>query len=167
MANSLRGLYESDVLIAPCNSFTGFVFQADYNEKMVSYMIMPNPLCAWKAEMTGAELKKLVMAYVEGTNGGIKPFNRGSLPTVSGISIEVNETDGQYTLNGVLKDGKELSDDANLKVTCLDIPNNFKEYLEDDTYEFVQEEDRVRVAWTAYIKDGGTLDEPEKYIKLK
>lgn len=42
--------------------------------------------------MTGAELKKLVKDYVEGTTGGIKPFNRGSLTTVSGISIEVSET---------------------------------------------------------------------------
>lgn len=167
MANSLRGFYGSDVLIAPCNSFTGSVFQADYNEKMVGYMIMPNPLCAWKADMTGAELKKLVKAYVEGTSGGIKPFNRGSLPTVSGIMIEVSEADGQYTLNRVLKDGKELSDDVKLTVTCLDIPANFNGYLEDDTYAFTQEEDRVRMAWTAYIKEGGTLAEPEKYIKVK
>jgi raffinose/stachyose/melibiose transport system substrate-binding protein len=90
--SSLRGLYGSDVFIARCNSFIGSVFKADYNEKMIGHMIMPNPLCAWKAEMTGAELKKLVKDYVEGTTGGIKPFNRGSLPTVSGISIEVSET---------------------------------------------------------------------------
>lgn len=167
MANSLRGFYESDVLIAACNSFTGSVFKADYDEKMVSFMIMPNPLCAWKAQMTGATLKDLVRSYVEGGKGGIVPFNRGSLPTVSGISIEVSESDGKYKLLRVLKDGKELADDAMLQVTCLDIPANFNGYLESNNYEFEQEEDRVRVAWTGYIKGGGTLAEPEKYIKLK
>ena len=54
MANTLRGFYGSDVLVAPANSFTGSVFKADYTEKMVDYMIIPNPLCAWQSEMTGA-----------------------------------------------------------------------------------------------------------------
>lgn len=40
MANSLRGVYGSDVLIATCNSFTGSVFQADYTEKMLGCMIL-------------------------------------------------------------------------------------------------------------------------------
>lgn len=167
MANSLRSFYGSDVLVAPCNSFTGSVFKADYSEKMVGYMIMPNPLCAWQSEMTGAQLKELVRAYVEGYEGGITPFNRGSLPTVSGISIEVKEADGKYTLVSVLKDGKELNDDDTFKVTCLDITASFNTFLEDETLVFEKEEDRVRPVWTAYIKDGGTLAEPEKYITVK
>lgn len=167
MANSLRNFYGSDVLVAPCNSFTGSVFKADYTEKMVGYMIMPNPICAWQSEMTGAQLKELVRKYVEGYEGGITPFNRGSLPTVSGISIEVNEEEGKYTLMRVLKDGKELSDDETFKVTCLDIPANFNTFLEDESLVFEKEEDRVRPAWTAYIKDGGTLAQPENYITVK
>lgn len=167
MANTLRGFYGSDVLVAPANSFTGFVFKADYTEKMVGYMIMPNPLCAWQSEMTGTQLKELVRAYVEGYEGGIAPFNRGSLPIVSGLSIEVKEADKKYTLLRVLKDGKELGDDNTFKVTCLDVLASFNTFLEDESLVFEKEEDRVRVAWTAYIKDGGTLAEPEKYITLK
>lgn len=167
MANTLRGFYGSDVLVAPANSFTGSVFKADYTEKMVNYMIMPNPLCAWQSEMTGAQMKELVRAYVEGYEGGITPFNRGSLPTVSGLSIEVKEADKKYTLLRILKDGKELGDDDTFKVTCLDIPASFNTLLEDESRVFEQEEDRVRTAWTAYMKDGGTLAEPEKYITLQ
>ena len=167
MANSLRGFYGSDVLVAPCNSFTGSVFKADYTDKMVGYMIMPNPLCAWQSEMTGAQLKELVRKYVEGYEGGITPFNRGSLPTVSGISMEVKEADGKYTLMRVLKDGKELGDEDTIKVTCLELTASFNTILEDESLVFEKEEDRVRPAWTAYIKDGGTLAEPEKYITVK
>ena len=167
MANTLRGFYGSDVLIAPANSFTGSVFKADYTEKMTGYMIMPNPLCAWQSEMTDAQLKELVRAYVEGYEGGITPFNKGSLPTVSGISVEVREDDGKYTLQRVLKEGRELGDDDTYKVTCLDIPSSFNTLLEDESRVFVQEEDRVRVAWTSYIKVGGTLAEPDHYMTLK
>ena len=59
MANTLRGLYGTDVLLATANSFTGSVLQADYTEKMAASMIMPNGLRAYQRTMTGAELRRL------------------------------------------------------------------------------------------------------------
>lgn len=159
MANSLRGFYGSDVLIAPAYSFTGSVFQADYTEKMVGNMIMPNPLETWHCEMNGAELKEYIRASVEGIEGGFTPFNRGSLPTVSGVSIEVKEADGTYTLSRVLKDGKEIRDEDTFKVTCLNISKYMEPFMSDENNVFDLEEDRVKLAWTAYIKDGGTIAE--------
>lgn len=117
--------------------------------------------------MNGAGLKELIRAYVEGYEGGITPFNRGALPTVSGLSIEVKEADGKYTLLRVLRDGKEIGDEDTFKVTCLNIPSYFTLFTEDESRVFEKEDDRVKVAWTAYIKDGGTLAEPENYITLK
>ena len=58
MANTLRSIYGTDVLIAEGSSFTGSVLQADYTEKMAGYMIMPNGLLAYQREMSGAELKE-------------------------------------------------------------------------------------------------------------
>ena len=89
MANTLRGVYDTDVLIAAANSFTGSVLAADYTENMAASMIMPNDLRAYRRTMTGAELTETVRAFVEGCEGGFTPFNRGSLPVVSGIAIEV------------------------------------------------------------------------------
>ena len=154
------------MLVAPAYSFTGSVFKADYTEKMVGNMVTPNPLCAWQSEMTGAQLKELVRAYVEGYEDGVTPFNRGSLPIVSGMSIEVREADGKYTLMRVLRDGREVGDEDTFKVTCLNISANFSAFLEDESRVFEKEEDRVRAAWTAYIKDGGRLAEPTNYITL-
>ena len=98
MANTLRGVYDTDVLIAAANSFTGSVLAADYTEKMAASMIMPNSLLAYQRTMNGAELTETVRAFVEGCEGGFTPFNRGSLPVVSGIAIEVKEEDGGFTL---------------------------------------------------------------------
>ena len=109
MANTLRGIYGTDVLIATGNSFTGNVLKAGYTEKMAGDMIMPNSLSAYSSKMSGAELKETVKNFVEGYEGGFIPFNRGSLPVVSGISVEVKETDDGYTLSKVTKDGKQSS----------------------------------------------------------
>lgn len=175
MANTLREHYGSDVLIAPAYSFTGSVMNAEYTEQMAGYMIMPNALEAWQREMTGAELKAFLKISVEGTGSTgrvFAPFNRSSLPTVSGISIEVSEQDGKYTLDKVLAHGKEISDTAIYTVTCL----NSKGYLQDMTPYLYPEEDidafqkadvRVRDEWTDYIKNGGQIAEPSDYITLK
>ena len=92
MANTLRGVYGTDVLIATGNSFTGNVLKAGYTKKMAGSMIMPNGLLAYSSKMSGAELKETVRNFVEGYEGGFIPFNSGSLPVVSGISVEIRET---------------------------------------------------------------------------
>ena len=168
MANTLRGIYGSDVLLATGNSFTGCVLQADYTEKMAGSMIMPNGLLSFHREMCGAELKEMVRAYVEGVDGGFKPFNRGSLPVVSGISIEVREDKGSYTLKKVLKDGRAIKDDESFSVTCLATYANFAPFLEDASRRFAQGEDQVKDLWLNHVRAGGAvLSRPEKYISLK
>ncbi|MGM9632733.1 MAG: extracellular solute-binding protein [Eubacteriales bacterium] len=167
MANTLRTHYGSDVLIALCNSFTGSVFKAEYTEKMVSNMIMPNTLCSWQSEMTGAQLKELVRLFVEGYDGGITPFNLGSLPTFSGISVNVEENEGKYTLISLTKDGGEISDDEVFKVTTLSKVSYFGAILRNESFEFVQDKSLVKAVFTAFIKNGGELAEPTDYITVR
>lgn len=167
MANTLRDCYGSDVLLATGNSFTGSVYKTDYTEKMVGYMIMPNTLLSFKREMTGAELKETVKAYVEGIEGGFIPFNRGSLPVVSGIKIEVQETKNAYTLRNITKNGKPLNDEDTFIVTCLATGANFAPFLADDSREFEKGEFIVKTEWTQLVTEGGAvLAEPENYITL-
>ena len=168
MANSLRELYGSDVLIATGNSFTGSVLRADYTEKMADCMIMPNGLTSFHRDMTGAELKETIKAYVEGIDGGFKPFNRGSLPIVSGITIEVEENNGTYILTKVKRGGREIKDDETFSVTCLATPGHFAPFLANESRVFTEGEENVRATWTNFVKSGGVvLAQPEHYITLK
>lgn len=163
MANTLREYYGSDVLIAPAYSFTGTVMKADYTEQMAADMIMPNALEAWHGDMTGKQLKDSLRQWVEGTPGSFAPFNRASLPTVSGISIQVQEKDGAFILKSVLKDGKKVEDGDRFRVTYLNTPDDTAIGAEG----FEMDKAGVRNAWTSYIKDGGALAEPENYINLE
>ena len=168
MANTLRDVYGTDVLLATGNSFTGSVLKADYTEKMAGDMIMPNGLAAYKKEMSGAELKELVKAFVEGYEGGFVPFNRGSLPVVSGISMEIKENEDGYTLSEVKKDGKKISDDDSFTVTCLAIPRHMESLLADKDSTFEAEDTVVKDTWMNYVLEGDVvLAEPEDYITLR
>ena len=168
MANTLRGVYGTDVLIAAANSFTGSVLKADYTPKMAASMIMPNGLLAYQRTMTGAELKELVRAFVEGCEGGFVPFNRGSLPVVSGIAVEVKEASGSYTLTGITRNGKPLRDDDTVTVTCLATAKQMAPLLADKSAGFTGGDQQVKSTWTEVVSGGGAaLAEPENYMTLR
>ena len=168
MANTLRGMYGADVLIATGNSFTGNVLKAGYTEKMAGDMIMPNGLSAYSCKMSGAELKETVRNFVEGYPGGFLPFNRGSLPVFSGISVELMETEDGYTVRKVTKDGKKVQDNDTFTVTCLATPQHMEAYPADQNMVFAGGETSVKDTWTAYVSDGNAiLAEPEDYINVR
>ena len=168
MANTLRGVYGTDVLIAAANSFTGSVLKADYTRKMAASMIMPNGLLAYQCTMTGAELKETVRAFVEGCEGGFVPFNRGSLPVVSGIAVEVKEASGSYTLTGITRNGQPLRDDDTVTVTCLATAKQMAPLLADKSAGFTGGDQQVKSTWTEVVSGGGVaLAEPENYMTLR
>ena len=168
MANTLRGVYGTDVLLATANSFTGSVLQADYNKKMAASMIMPNGLMSRQRTMTGAELKETVRAFVEGCKGGFVPFNRGSLPVVSGIAVEVKEASGSYTLTGITRNGQPLKDDDTVTVTCLAVEKQMEALLASESGTSLDGDTWVKNRWRDYVSGGGAaLAEPENYITLR
>ena len=168
MANTLRGVYGTDVLLATANSFTGSVLQADYNKKMAASMIMPNGLMSRQRTMTGAELKETVRAFVEGCEGGFVPFNRGSLPVVSGIAVEVKEAGGSYTLTGITRNGQPLRDDDTVTVTCLATASQMAALLADECGRSAGEDTWVKYTWREALSGGGVvLAEPEHYMTLR
>ena len=168
MANTLRGIYGADVLIAAGNSFTGNVLKAGYTEKMAGNMIMPNGLLAYSCKMDGAQLKETVRNFTEGYPGGFLTFNRGSLPVFSGISVEIRETEEGYTLSKVAKDGKEIRDTDTFMVTCLATPQHMEAYPTGKNMVFDVGEFSVKDTWIENVSDGNTvLAEPEDYLTLR
>ena len=168
MANTLRGVYGTDVLIAAANSFTGSVLRADYTKEMAVSMIMPNGLMAYQRTMTGAELKETLRAFVEGCEGGFVPFNRGSLPVASGITMEVKEAGGSYTLTGITRNGQPLREDDTLTVTCLATTKQMTAVFADESRAVMDEGTWVKDAWRDYVSGGGAaLAEPENYMTLR
>ena len=168
MANTLRGVYGTDVLLATANSFTGSVLKADYNQKMAASMIMPNSLMSRQRTMTGAELKEVVRAFVEGCEGGFVPFNRGSLPVVSGIAVAVKENNGSYTLTGITRNGQPLRDDDTVTVTCLATEKQMAALPASGSGTSAGEDTWVKNTWRDHVSGGGAaLAEPENYMTLR
>lgn len=147
-ANTLRGVLRTDVLIATGNSFTGNVLKAGYTKKNGGqHLSCQMVFWAYSSKMSGAELKETVRNFVEGYEGGFIPFNSGSLPVVSGISVEIRETDDGYTLSKVMKDGKKVQDNDMFTVTCLTIPKHMENYPVEDNIVFDRGDTSVKDTW--------------------
>lgn len=98
----------------------------------------------------------------------INMYTNGEAAMISGITIQVEENEGVYTLTKVQKDGKEIKDDETFSVTCLATYAHFAPFLEDESRVFTEGNDNVKNMWTDYVKEGGVvLSQPEGYITLK
>mgnify|MGYP004683057495 FL=1 len=86
----------------------------------------------------------------------------------SGISVEIRETGEGYRLSKVIKDGKQVSDNDLVTVTCLAIPKHIEAYPAEEGIVFEEEKTTVKTAWIDYVSDGNaTLAEPEDYINVR
>ena len=105
---------------------------------------------------------------MEGCEGGFVPFNRGSLPVVSGIAVEVKEAGGSYTLTGITRNGQPLRDDDTVTVTCLAAENQMEALLASESGTPLDGDTWVKNRWRDHVSGGGAaLAEPENYMTLR
>ena len=96
------------------------------------------------------------------------PFNRGSLPVVSGIAVEVKENNGSYTLTGITRNGQPLGDNDTVTVTCLATSKQMDALLAGGSGVSAGEDAWVKDTWRDYVSGGdAALAEPENYMTLR
>ena len=97
---------------------------------------------------------------------GFVPFNLGSLPISSGLSLKVQRDEQGYTLTGITKDRKPIADGAQYTVTCLATQKHMIPLLEKG-FE-LEDLGSVRSTWVEAVEGGNvTLEPPEDYITVR
>ena len=178
MANTLRSINGSEVLIAAGYSFNSPILNTDYSERMLQYMVIPNLIESFSREMSGEQLEQLLRLYVEGVPdvdvySTVKPVNYHNLPITSGLaySVQQGKQAGAFTLNKVTYNGQPLEKQKMYRVTVLDKHNFFDTIakaagFKNGKQSFVRGEMNVRQQWLAHFKAGKTLLEPNAYVQI-
>ena len=87
---------------------------------------------------------------------------------VSGISVEIKETEDGYSLSKVTTGGKQIQDEDTFTVTCLATPKYMEAYPADENIVFDGGDTTVKDTWTGYVSDrDAILAEPEDYMTLR
>lgn len=172
IANTLRKIGESDILLAPSSVSTGSLYAAGYTFQMLDAAVQSSGNRLYTCKLTGAEIREIIRLAVEGCGSLNDPISDQTLPVVSGCTIKVKKENGAYLLTNILVDGKEMADDAEYTFTVSDHSDSFTKWvnqaLGEGTYErFSMSEEYMHQLWAEYIADGNQPEEPTPYITLK
>lgn len=178
MANTLRSVDGSEVLIAAGYCFNSPIMNTDYSERLLQYMVIPNLIESFSREMSGEQLEQLLRLYVEGVPKAdvystVKPVNYHNLPITSGLTYSVTQgkQPGAFTLNKVMYKGQPLDKQKMYRVTILDKHNYFDTIAKaagfaKGKHSFARAQKNVRQQWLSYFKEGKHLLEPNAYVEI-
>lgn len=172
VANTLRKISGTELLLAPSSICTGSLYATDYSEKMLEYSMQSGGNHLYTCEVTGTEVLKLARLAVEGYDTFNDPFTDETLPVCSGFSMEVQKEDGVYILTDVAVNGEAIREDEMYTLTIADHVANFTALAEaafgdKGTERFSGTEEYARTLWAQYIAAGNQPEKPTDYITLK
>ena len=168
--NTILAEADVDMVFGQSCYVSSDIYQGDYTQKDLGYLINNDVGKPVIAKLTGEQLYNLV-AYtlsLKGNRGAVS--NDSTLYVSSGFEMDITKTDAGYTLNALTVEGKEMDPNAKYSVlVCSDYDwyaIDAMKAIECEDYESddVHFEDYVLKRLT---EDGGQLEEPTDYITLR
>ena len=172
MANTMRIIAGTDVLLAPSFISTGSFYEGDYTLEQLDSMFQSSGNRLFTCSLTGAELSKLISIMVEGYGAVTDPFNPETLPVASGMEITVEKVSTGYMLGKVTVDGTRLKNTDVYTVALVDVPERIQaltgEALGPNRFEtFTSSGDTyARMLWLDYLMEGNEMEKPTAYISV-
>lgn len=168
--NTVRQEAGVDMVFGQSCYISSDVYEGDYTQKDLGYLINNDVGKPVIANLTGAQLQHLVeyTLALKGNRGAVS--NDSTLYVSSGFEMDIARTESGYTLNALTVDGKELDADATYSVlVCSDYDWYVVDALKAAGCEDYESDD---VHFESYVlkrlaEDGGQLEEPTDYITLQ
>lgn len=171
IANTLRELAGSQLLLAPSSICSGSLYAGDYTAQRLDESVKSSGNHLYTAKLSGAEVWELIRLAVEGFGSVNDPFSWQTLPVVSGCAVKVEQTQGGYRLAEITVDGAPLAEEAEYLFTVADLPPQFQALVasalgDEGQARFTASETYARTLWTEYLMDGAQPLEPTDYITV-
>ena len=113
LMNTLRVANDDQIAIGYASVVSSPIFAGDYTMQQIKW-VMTSKNDAYRAEYTGAEIRRIMDWLVNGKEDGSNPIrHRNQMPVTSGMEYTVTETErGVFTLGDLTVNGQPLEDDA-------------------------------------------------------
>lgn len=168
--NTVRAESGVDMVFGQSCYISSDVYEGDYTQKDLGYLINNDVGKPVVANLTGEQLTQLVAntLSLKGNRGAV--CNDSTLYVSSGFEMEVERTDGGYALKALTMEGKEL--DPNAQYTVL-LCSDYDWYVVDamkiigcDDYE-IDDVHFEAYVFKRLIDESGKLEEPNDYITFR
>lgn len=168
--NTYRTEVGADLLFAHACYVGSSVYAGDYTQKELGYLTKNDGGWPMLTELTGEQVYKLVEETLALTANRGAICNDSTLYVSSGFEMDITKTESGYTLNALTKDGKELDRSAVYSVIIYGDRDWYIPAIEDAVG--IEKLDinvpkAVEILVKRLVDEGGQLDEPTDYIKLR
>lgn len=173
IANTLRTVAGTDILLAPSYISTGSLYASDYTLEQLDNMFMASGNRLYTCQLTGAQIRELARIFVEGNEKLLDPFSRETLPIASGVTLTVREIERDYLLQDVLIAGQPIDNNKTYSLGLVDLPDRIQLLTEaalgTGIFETFESSGDVyaRTLWVEYLTAGNPMDSPTPYIILE
>lgn len=167
IANTMRKISGSDVLLAPSTIATGSLYAVGYTYEMADYAFQSSGNRIYTTQLSGAEINEFIRLAVEGYDSVNDPFSDQTLPIVSGFKITVEKTEEGYKLVDT-----SLNDNETYKFAIVDNPLRAFPLMEeilgaDSSERFERSDSEAHIVWADYLSEGNQPETPTDYIELR
>ena len=150
---------------------SGSVYAGEYTRKELSYLTHNDAAWPMLANMTGEQVYELVERTLAAQHGYGVICNDSTLYVSSGFEMDLSRTkEGGYKLNKLTKDGKELDRKGKYSILLMGDRGWSKGLvitqmgIQDYSYDVQR---CYKHLYKHLVEDGGKLEAPTDYIKLK
>lgn len=167
--NTILAESDYDLVFGQACYVSGDVYDGDYTETDLGYLVNNDVGKPVIANLTGEELFNLIdyTLSLKGSRGAVT--NDSTLYVSAGFEMEISRTDEGYKLEKLTVNGKDMNPDKKYKVlVCSDY-----DWYAIDAMKAIgcTDYDSDEIHFEEYalkrLRDGGQLEEPSDYIKIK
>ena len=169
--NTIRKIVGSDLLFVQAVYASGSVYAGEYTRKELAYLTHNDAAWPMLANMTGDQVYDLVERTLAAKSGYGVICNDSTLYVSSGFEMELSRTnDGGYKLNKLTRNGKELDRKGKYSILLMGDRGWSKGLVitamgvQDYNYDIQK---CYKYLYKYLVEDGGKLEAPTDYIKLK
>lgn len=171
ICNTMREETGVDVLFGQSCYIASDIYEGDYTEKDLEYLVDNDGGWPVRTDLTGEQLYQLVeeTLALKSNRGGV--CNDSTMYVSSGFEMDITRTEDGYTLNKLTQDGKDLDRTATYSVIIFSDRDWYIPVVQEAVRFEVMPIDTVPRA-TELIKqrlveEKGQLAEPTDYIAIK
>ena len=169
--NTIRKLVGSDLLFVQASYASGSVYAGEYTRKELSYLTHNDAAWPMLAHMTGDQIYELVERTLAAKSGLGVICNDSTLYVSSGFEMDLSRIPGGgYKLNKLTINGKDLDRKSKYSILLMGDRGWSKGMvitamgIEDYNYDIPK---CYKYLYKHLVEDGGKLEPPTDYIKLK
>lgn len=148
--------------------YTSSIYKGECSAAELNMMLSHNDEAyLYSAQLSGAQIKKLVEQYLAGQESGFAVTNKYELPISSGMKLILRSEKNKFVLDDIEVNGDSIKEKETYTILLTDEMADLLKKIDPEQTAKQIEGTFLSAEWTSVTGSGQQPSEPEDYIKVK